>query len=159
MTEDEIQAHRAKVFEEMQRDFHKVKFDVGTGEIFTKQIDNAGREWNDGTPMEPPLGYKRQPTMVEIVREQIRSHHLAMLAMENDLETFEEADDFDVGDDYDPRTAYENDFDPSVEELIKAGRESVELRTAEEAKAKATKKAKVKKQPPVEDDDEDPAEE
>lgn len=36
------------------------------------------------------------------------------------METFEESDDFDVGDDLDPSTPYEADFDPPSAEVQKA---------------------------------------
>lgn len=59
----------------------------------------------DPTPVAPPIGYKKQPSMVDIIREQIR---LAGEASKSQgFETFEEADDFDVDDDYDPRSPYE----------------------------------------------------
>lgn len=111
---------RQKIFDELLEEFHKLKTDPETGEVYTKQVGKDGREYNDETPMEPPLGYKRAPTMVEIIREQVRSHHLAILAAQNDMETFEEAEDFDIGDDYDPHTPYENDFDPTISEMAAA---------------------------------------
>lgn len=72
----------------------------------------------DPTPMEPPLGYKRQPTMVEHMRAMIQSERLRMEALEAGAETFEEADDFDVDSDAEPISAYEMEdiFDPPVRE-------------------------------------------
>jgi len=63
-----------------------------------KRLDEKGREIVSPLPMEPPLGYKRQPTMVEIIRQQIQSEHLARDLAAQGVETFEEADDFEVGD-------------------------------------------------------------
>lgn len=70
-----------------------------------KPLDPLGQLVPDPTPMAPPIGYKRQPSMVEIIREQIR---LAGLEAANQgYESFEEADDFDVGDDPELRSPYE----------------------------------------------------
>lgn len=39
-------------------------------------------------------------------------HHLGLKAAEQEHETLEEADDFDVGDDYDPTSPWEENFHP-----------------------------------------------
>lgn len=74
----------------------------------------TGEEVPDEVPMAPPIGYVRQKSMVEIIREQIRSAELARAAEEAGAETFEEADDFDVPDDLEPYSAYEMEeiFEP-----------------------------------------------
>lgn len=74
-------------------------------------LDDNGHEVLDPTPMAPPIGYKPQPSMVDIIRAQIRSEALAREAEEQGFETFEEADDFDV-EDFDPTSPYEEIFDP-----------------------------------------------
>lgn len=74
-----------------------------------------GREYPDPTPIAPPLGFIKQPTLAETMRQMIRSEALKNAARESGHETFEEADDFDVGDDYDPRSPYEETFDPPVD--------------------------------------------
>lgn len=71
----------------------------------------------DPRPLEPPVGYKKQPSMVEVVRNMVRSESLRQAALSRDAETFEEADDFDVGDDFDPTSPYEEIFDPVEREL------------------------------------------
>lgn len=81
------------------------------------RLDARGREIPDPTPIAPPLGYIRQPSLAEQMRAMIRSENLRLAALQSGVETFEEADDFDVGDDFDPHSPYENDFDPSAEEL------------------------------------------
>lgn len=78
------------------------------------KYNEFSHEVMDPTPMEPPLGYKKQPSMVELIREQIRSARLAEEAEAAGMETFEESEDFDVGDDYDPQSPYENEFDPPI---------------------------------------------
>lgn len=74
--------------------------------------NDAGREVLDPTPMAPPVGYKAAPSLADQIREMVRSERLARDLAEQGIETFEEADDFDVGDDYDPRTPFEETFDP-----------------------------------------------
>lgn len=77
-------------------------------------LDDKGREILDPVPMAPPLGYKRQPTLTERIRDMVRSEHVRLAALQAGAETFEEADDFEVGDDYEelPRSLYEEVFDP-----------------------------------------------
>ena len=77
----------------------------------THFLDENGHEVMDPTPMEPPVGYVQTPSMVDIIREQIRNS-LVLAGEDAEMETFEEADDFDVGDDYDPTSPYEEQFEP-----------------------------------------------
>lgn len=71
-----------------------------------------GRERPDPTPEEPPLGYKKQPSIFDQVRAMVRSDKLKEEALAAGKETFEEADDFDLDEDEDPHSPYENEFDP-----------------------------------------------
>jgi len=71
-----------------------------------------GKEYPDPTPVAPPVGFIKQPTMAETMRAMIHSHALRQAALNSGHETFEEADDFDVGDDYDPTSPYEEVFEP-----------------------------------------------
>ena len=66
----------------------------------------------DPDPLEPPIGYKRQPSLAEQIREMVRSERLRQEMDSAGVETFEESDDFDVGDDFDPTSPYEADFEP-----------------------------------------------
>jgi len=76
-------------------------------------LDALGRELLDSTPMAPPVGYVRQPTMVDIIRAQIRGERLREEAANMGMESFEEADDFEIPDDpVDPSSPYEEIFDP-----------------------------------------------
>lgn len=89
-----------------------------------------GSEILDPTPIAPPIGYKRQPTMVEYIRNMVRSERLRAEAEALGMESFEESEDFDVGDDDDdPSTPYENDFDPPVNVI----KEAVEAERAKRA--------------------------
>lgn len=106
----------------------------------------------DPVPLAPPIGYKKHPSMVEIVRDMVRSERLAQAARDAGAETLEEAEDFDVEDDYDLHSPWENDFDPPLVELIEAGRQVVAERDRQEAGAKppsdGSRAANSEPQPP-----------
>lgn len=78
-----------------------------------KPLTPDGRELLDPTPMAPPVGYKRQPSLAEQIREMVRSERLAADLEAAGYETFDEAEDFEIGDDYDPTSPYEQHFDPT----------------------------------------------
>lgn len=81
-------------------------------------LNDEGELIPDPVPIAPPAGYKRQPSMMELVRDMVRSEELRRAANTAGMETFEEADDFDIPDDpIDMKSGWENDFDPSVKEL------------------------------------------
>lgn len=71
-----------------------------------------GVEYPDPTPVAPPVGFIKQPTLAETMRQMIRSEELKKYARESGAETFEESEDFDVGDDFDPMSPHEELFDP-----------------------------------------------
>lgn len=65
------------------------------------------------TPMQPPLGYKPSLSLVEQIRQQVRAFkHLD----DQEPETEEEADDFEIEDDPAPHSRWENDMIPSIKE-------------------------------------------
>lgn len=102
----------------MSKDNRQVELeDYIGGKRSDDRLDFRGREIPDPTPIAPPIGYKRQPSLAEQIRAMVRSERLAQEAEQAGFETFEEADDFNVGDDFDPHSPYENDFDPPVSEL------------------------------------------
>lgn len=107
-----------------------MRSDPTTGEVFTHQLNEDGHEVLDGTPIAPPVGYRKQPSLSDQIREMIRSERLAQDLASRGVETFEDADDFEVGDDFDPSTPYENDFDPSYREI------AAEVESAKAAKQK-----------------------
>lgn len=80
------------------------------------KFDDEGREIMDPTPIAPPIGYKKAPSISETIRNLIRSERLKQEAAAQGYETFEEADDFDVGDDFDPTSPYEEVFEPLPKE-------------------------------------------
>lgn len=84
-------------------------FSPGTGELLQNE---HGHELPDATPIAPPIGYVKHPTIAEQIRDMVRSEQLRAAAMASGLETFEEADDFDIEDDPMPDAPYEANFDP-----------------------------------------------
>lgn len=79
----------------------------------------TGAEMPNSTPMAPPIGYKKQPSMVDHIRNMVRSEHLRIAAEQAGNETFEEADDFDIPDDPVPPVGFEMEeiFEPVVEKV------------------------------------------
>lgn len=88
-------------------------------------LDKYGREVLDSTPMQPPVGYQRTKSLAEQIRDMVRSEALRQAAEAAGFESFEESDDFDVGDDYEPSSPYEEHFDPvPVSELRRRAEEA-----------------------------------
>jgi len=86
--------------------------------VQSQYLDAEGRELPNPTPVAPPVGYKRQPTIAEQMRQMIRQ--ASYEASQMGAETEAEANDFDVGEDMEPDSPYENDFepDPALEHMI-----------------------------------------
>jgi hypothetical protein len=76
-----------------------------------KRLNEEGHEVLSSKPMSLPSGMKRPETTAETIQRLVRGE-LSRVAARQGAETFEEADDFDVGDDLDPSTPYEMVFDP-----------------------------------------------
>lgn len=82
-------------------------------------LDTKRREKPDPLPMQPPIGYKKTPSLSEQIRDMIRSEKLAQDLAAQGVETFEEADDFDIPDDpVDPSTPYEADFEGDARQAV-----------------------------------------
>lgn len=91
------------------------------GKIRASASKIMGRyEHPDPTPMAPPVGFKRRPSLADQIREMVRNERLQRELDQAGYETFEEADDFDVGDDFDPTSAYEEHFDGQFEQQAQA---------------------------------------
>lgn len=115
-----------------------------------KGLNQDGTPVLDPTPMAPPIGYKKTPSMVEIVRDMVRGERLRQEALESGHETFEEAEDFEIGDDPDLlRSPYENDHEPPLSEMLKAGSDikKEKERQLREAGAKPPKEPAEPKKP------------
>lgn len=76
------------------------------------RLDAEGREILDSAPMAIPAGFKRPDSIADQVRRLVRSHELAKAAEAAGLETFEESEDFEVDETFDPHTPYELQWDP-----------------------------------------------
>lgn len=71
------------------------------------KYDYLGREVPDPTPVSVPAGLSRPLSLQEEIKRFMRSEQMRIAAEAEGLETFEEADDFDVDEDPDPLSAYE----------------------------------------------------
>lgn len=102
---------------------------------------DAYRFLPDPTPIAPPIGYQKLPSMFDRVRDMVRSEQLRQAAIDNGDETFEEADDFDVGDVDDFQTPYEEMYEGlSATEIMDPERRVRALKEAQEADARAANK-------------------
>lgn len=83
-------------------------------------LDKWGREKPDPTPMAPPVGFVRQPPLHERLRDMILAERRTLDEAAY-VETWEEQNDFDVGDDLDPTSPWETNFEVPMgaEELTK----------------------------------------
>lgn len=79
---------------------------------YPENLTKDGREIPDPTPMQPPLGYIKQPSMMENMRNMIRSETLRKEALASGKESFEDSEDFGEDEDNDPSSPYEANFDP-----------------------------------------------
>lgn len=101
--------------------------DPGTKKAPERHKD--GHELLDPVPMEPPLGYRKSPTLSEQIAQQVRQMKLEVLqeALGELQETDEEADDFEVGEDFEPLSVHENDHIPSLKVLKQRAKEINEM--------------------------------
>lgn len=116
-----------------------------------------GREDLDQTPVAIPAGFKRPPSLEEQIRRLIQQPEFGKVASgDQDAESFDEANDFDIPDDpADPNSIDEEYQDPVLGTVT--AREAVEkrdklLRATEERIAarlsRASKKAPKAEEPP-----------
>jgi len=110
------------------------------GEIISKETvefaytrqgrHEIGKEYPNPTPIAPPIGFVPSDPVHEVIARMVMRGVAEQIARERgeDFESPEEADDFEVGDDFDPEAPYEHDFEPTqpwpasraVEELTRA---------------------------------------
>lgn len=77
------------------------------------RFSEDGHEILNPTPVSPPLGYRKTLSLAEQIRQQVRQlKHID----DDEPETLEEADDFEIDDDPAPSSRWENDMVPSVKE-------------------------------------------
>jgi len=106
---DQLDPNRGYAMEE------KMELERSVQELY---LDENGHEVPNPTPMQPPIGYKKHKTIAEQMREMIRM--ASYEAAQAGAETEEEADDFDVGEDMEPHSPWENDFqpDPALDHMV-----------------------------------------
>lgn len=89
-------------------------------------LNEQGQLVPDPVPMAPPIGYRPQPDMMDMIRQQVRL--ASMEAERAGLETEDEADDFDVGDDPEIKSPYELDAESEVPiKVLRARAEAAQL--------------------------------
>lgn len=76
--------------------------------------DVQGRELPDPVPIAPPVGWFKQPSMFDVVRNMVRSEQLRIAAEAGGAESFDDASDFEVDDEIFPTSQFEDadDFEP-----------------------------------------------
>lgn len=87
----------------------------------TSGLGKDGKEYPDPVPTAPPIGYQNPPDLMTMIRTMIQSERYQTALANEGLETFEEADDFEIEDDpVDPLTEYEKVFypDPKAPPLV-----------------------------------------
>lgn len=75
-------------------------------------LNERGHEILDDTPVAIPMRFTRPPTQLDEMRRLLRL--ASQEASDHGMETFEEADDFDIGDDYDPQSPWELSVDQEL---------------------------------------------
>lgn len=96
----------------------RIDQDEYLAKMLQRSIDADGRFYPDNIPMAPPVGYRKTPSIIDLMHQAVRET-ISRQAAEMGYETFEEADDFDVGDEPEEmRSGWENDFDPSIAEVV-----------------------------------------
>jgi len=123
--------------------------------------DENGLEIGDPTPMEPPLGYRKTLSLTEQIQQQVRIAQLKILEDSALEETEEDADDFEVGEDFEPLSPHENEHMPTLANLKKRAAEinsAIEKRKLELAIAAQNERINKhkKKAEAVENPDTDP---
>jgi len=99
-------------------------------------LDDNGHEVPDRTPRSIPVRFKRQTSLIEDVQRFVREE-LSRQADAQGVESFDEADDFDVGEDYEPRSPYELDEENERYDV----RDEIRSRREEEASRKRVREA------------------
>lgn len=90
--------------------------DLVTGEI----VEIQRHEIVDPTPMAPPVGYKREPSLMEKIQMMVLKDKVDRLQQELGAETAEEAEDFDIGEDEEFQPSSPHEFERHEYELLEA---------------------------------------
>lgn len=65
-----------------------------------------GREMLNPLPIAPPIGFRKEPDILEQVAAQVRKHY-EMLRGDLEVDTIEDANDFGEDEDFEPSSVYE----------------------------------------------------
>lgn len=84
------------------------------------RFDDLGREIPDRTPVEMPLKWKRPPSIHEMIARAVRESHWEEKMRSQGMETFREADDFEIdGEEEAPFSQYQvNDMQDEVPSMM-----------------------------------------
>lgn len=126
--------------------YEELAFEVNG--IITPYIDKFGREVLDPNPIAPPVGFQESESISDRLRAMIEGERMRRAAELAEMDTFEEADDFEVDDDPIPMrdSPYENDRDVSIREMVNEGNRSLSDKRRK-ADAEAAEAAKVSGSP------------
>lgn len=102
-------------------------------------LNDQGDEMVSSKPMSASLKVQRRESIEEMLARLIRSEDHRRALQSADIETFDEADDFDVNDDMDLSSPYEEDFDHARIAAVDKG-----LVKAPDAKAAKEAKSRLK---------------
>jgi len=91
-----------------------------TGRPQASRLTENGREMPDPQPHTPSIKARRAASIRDHVVDVVRSEQFRRLMEESGEETFEEADDFDIDDDFDPSSPYEEFFEGEYAHLRQA---------------------------------------
>ncbi len=75
-------------------------------------LNQDGHEMPSDKPLAIPAGFQIPETLNEQVARLVRHERFNQAMGEGDQDTFDEADDFNIGDDFDPSSPFEQVFDP-----------------------------------------------
>lgn len=113
--------------------------------------NEKGEEVLDTQPLERALRFSRPPSLQDTIKRLVEQE-ISRQAEGEGNETFEESDDFDVGDDYDPRSPHELDWDQETTETPEQMHKRMRAELAEEIRqevlAEIRKEAKARKKKP-----------
>lgn len=103
--------------------------------------NESGEEVLDTTVRYVPL-QKKTPSLHEQIQQAVRYERLRALENRGIEETDEEADDFEIGEDFEPLSKHENDHIPSIKALKKRAKEiNAKIEEAKRKKAIADHEA------------------
>lgn len=103
----------------MGHDTTKVSDEHKESKLSPDRHNEKGEEVLDPYPVQPPLGYTKTLSLHEQIAQQVRLAKFQIHEADQLEETEDEADDFEVGDDFEPLSPHENDHVPTIKALKK----------------------------------------